>query len=310
MEKPLYTRKNKIVFFKSIKRTIIEVLGMTFGIWFSLFFVNLFYNDMLEIDSLTLNQFINNGSFLLLTFSILTTLLVKSTKGFKINLFNSLALVGIILVGIYYAKLIGLNNGVLDISESSNKIIYLRILPFISSLILLLIFYFVNGIKNKSLWLNGAKEGSATWNVFLSFAIAGSKSKASRLITQNEVKQLQASLENLGYNPIFNASDFYSSEHDYQPPQIAAKTDFQAIENCKNFLLYYPEKVPSSALVELGYAIRDRDNIVIISKNRNTLPFLVRELDAIHPNIKIISDFNDFEHVNQMIIDNHKEYFK
>ncbi|WP_046757674.1 hypothetical protein [Kordia jejudonensis] len=310
MENTILKKKNRKVVLKSFGKTLVVILGTTFGIWFSLFFVNIFYSDMLFLENLSFKQFINNGSFLLITFSILTTLLVKSIKNLKVNFFNVTASVGIIIVGIYYGKLIGLNKGVLTTYALSDELKYFRILPFILSLILLFIYYIYDGTKNKSLWLNGAKSNNTSWNIFLSYAIAGSKSKTSRITSQNEVKELQKILSNLGYNPIFNASDYFETEQDYQPPQVAAREDFKAIENCKNFLFYYPERVASSALVELGYAIRDRDNIIIICKNRNILPFLVRELDGINENIKIISEYTDFNNVKEIITSNHSTYFK
>jgi hypothetical protein len=70
---------------------------------------------------------------------------------------------------------------------------------------------------------------------------------------------------------IDNSSDFDS-------PQKSLDADLGAIRDCDLFLMHYPKCNPTSALIELGMAIAEQKRILIITTNKNELPYLAREL--------------------------------
>ena len=78
----------------------------------------------------------------------------------------------------------------------------------------------------------------------------------------------------------------------------AFKTDADAIWCCDHFVLLYPEKILSSALVEAGIAIGLRKRVSIVCRDRADLPYVLRSGDASesthveHLSI-LISDFSD-----------------
>ncbi|MFW6224977.1 MAG: hypothetical protein ACOC4B_01790 [Bacteroidota bacterium] len=47
--------------------------------------------------------------------------------------------------------------------------------------------------------------------------------------------------------------------------------------------------------MEFGYAFRDQRNILIITKNEHTLPFLARGLAEVNDNVRTIYYKNDFD---------------
>lgn len=286
-------------------QTLIIFLGNTVAIWLTFFLIQFFKGINEEIEYPGVASFVTDGTILIISFSFLTTILIATTNKFKPNFYNLSSLILILITAIIYAKFTGLGGeqATFDFWED-----FLLWLPFLVSTFLLFF-----AVKNKRSvfrqfsWLKGAKNNGYDYSVFIAFAIAGNKTPKKREDIKIDTHNLESELANLGYTPAFNASNYFSTEHDYQPADIAAKEDFTAIENCRNFLLYYPEAVPTSALIELGYALRDRDNIVIATKNKKVLPFLARGLSDINENVRVI-ECNDVSHLIEILKENHKDY--
>lgn len=289
-------------------QTLAIILGNSVGIWLSYFLIEFYFKGINpNISFPGFETFLIDGTLMVITFSFLTTVLVSMSNRLKHNFYNISAIVLLIVSAIIYSRFIGLGSKV----EKGEliKAWYLWV-PFIISAILL--FFSVKNQKSifrKHSWLKGAKNDDFDYSVFLSFAIAGNKTKKQREVLMAEIKLLEKKLVDLGYAPNFNASNYFSDEHEFQQPEIAAREDFNAIEKCRNFILYYPEKVPTSALIELGYALRDRDNILICSKDKHTLPFLARGLSALTPDVKIL-ECDTIERLIKTLEEHHETYLK
>ena len=289
---------------KSMFLLSLILLGNTAGIWLTYLFVLLFSGFELKNPILFpgFMHFIKDGSLLLVTFSLLTTVIISSiNKKIRLNWYNGFAILIFVFSVFIYGRIIGTNQNELNY--------WTMFVPFLLSVVLAF-FTFRNQKRlfRSISWLGGSRSGNYDYTVFISFAIAAVKSKSRRAEIANEAEKLEALLSTLGYSPIFNASKHFSTDHDYQPPAVAAREDFSAIENCKNFLLYYPEAYPTSALIELGYALRDRDNIIICTKDKkHTLPFLARELSEINEKVKII-ECESIQHLTDILRENHTEY--
>lgn len=290
----------------SLVLLIVNILGNTVGIWLA-FLIILFFRGI--IDNAVwpgMMSFVYNGSLLIISFSFFTTVITSTLYLKRINIYNLLALIGLVVSSIIYAKYIGLGG---ELSVDKTKPNFHLIAPIIFSMVLL--FFTLKNRKDifiKSSWLNGASSANNEYSIFLSFAIAGNKTRNQREIINEEISKIETKLTELGYTNIFNASNYFSNEHDYQPPEIAAKEDFSAIENSKNFLFFYPTKVPSSALVELGYALRDGTNITIFTSNKHFLPFLTRELGQINDRVHVVV-YDDIDNLLSILEDCHELYF-
>ena len=285
---------------------LVNVLGNTVGIWLA-FLIILFFNDIIDNAIWPgIRSFIYSGSLLIISFSFFTTVITSTMYLKRMNWYNSLAVVGLVISSVIYAKYIGLGG---EASIDKTELNLILFAPIILSFILL--FFTLKNRKNifiKNSWLNGANSIKEEYSIFLSFAIAGNKTRSNRENVDNQVSRIETKLSDLGYKNIFNASNYFSTEHDYQPPEVAAKEDFNAIENSKNFLLFYPTKVPSSALVELGYALREGTNITIFTKNKEFLPFLTRELAQINERVHLV-EYNNIENLLSILDDSHELYF-
>jgi hypothetical protein len=295
-------KKRRII--SAIIQWVFLIFGNTFGIWFTYFVIKLILDGIIKnLKWPGINFFIENGSFLVITFSILTSIILTTTARKKINFYNGFASVLLILTTFVYIRCIGLNG------EHFNLL--LGTIPFLLSIILLF-FALINqrSLFRKYSWFQGAKNHTFYYDIFLSFAIAGNEDKEQRDYIEEKVSQLDDLFKKCGYPSIFNASKYFNYKHEKQDPAEAAKEDFAGIENSKNFVLFYPDKVPSSALMELGYALRDKRNILIISRNQHSLPFLARGMAEVNENVRTIYFEKDFEDCLEMIKSNHESYFE
>lgn len=74
----------------------------------------------------------------------------------------------------------------------------------------------------------------------------------------------------------------------YASPEESAITDLNAIENATHFILFYPYKTSTSALIELGYALALRKKILIAVPDLKELPYLAQGLGYCKYNTKYI----------------------
>ena len=87
----------------------------------------------------------------------------------------------------------------------------------------------------------------------------------------------------------------------YDSPSQSAAKDFQNIESSSIFVLIYPQRMPTSALVELGYALALKKRILIITTEQGILPYMLKELDKVYSNVQISYFPNGWDDVDDII---------
>lgn len=152
-------------------------------------------------------------------------------------------------------------------------------------------------------------ETKYEYDVFISFPIAAMPDKIKRKEINDFANALEKKLNDIGYKRNFNASLHFSDKHEHQAPKVAAKIDFSALSSSRNFLLIYPEKLPTSALIELGYALAKSKNIIMCSNDIHTLPFLARGFNETFENVNFI-EYKDNEQLLSNLTQTHDSYFK
>lgn len=207
--------------------------------------------------------------------------------------------------------------GILTIVLSSDKITENQQTWIIIGMIGALILTIISSVIMH--WINNKIKVSAVtfddvdkeyvYDIFISFPIAGIEDKKIRKEMNDFANLLEDELKKIGYRRIFNASLHFSHNHEHQPPKIACETDFGALDKSKNFLLLYPERIATSALIELGYALGGQKKITMCSNNIHTLPFLARGLNEAYRNVSFLR-YEDNQHLIDMLTENHKSYFK
>lgn len=99
---------------------------------------------------------------------------------------------------------------------------------------------------------------------------------------------LREELENIagGYE-IYCAVLNINSHEELDNPSASAIHDLGRIDHCAAFVLLYPNRLPSSALIELGYAVALKKNILIVAPDKDVLPFMAQELNIAFENIAL-----------------------
>ena len=82
--------------------------------------------------------------------------------------------------------------------------------------------------------------------------------------------------------------------------------DFDALKKSKEYLLIYPKPLASSVLMELGCALCMNKRITIFVKNKEDLPYLMKERIRKSKNISIVK-FSTYEELQDNLQDKIKE---
>lgn len=125
-------------------------------------------------------------------------------------------------------------------------------------------------------------------NIFIATPIAGFLNKNDYKMYKKLIEEIVVEINRTNifgnvYCEITNLDDIA----DYDSPAASAAKDFNNVLNSEYFILLYPQRVVSSALIELGYALAKEKKILIISSDKNALPYMALELDKIYHNVTI-----------------------
>lgn len=96
---------------------------------------------------------------------------------------------------------------------------------------------------------------------------------------------------------------------DYDGEQKAIINNFKILKETEFFIFIYPEKIASSILTEIGYGIALSKKIIIFTKDRNVLPYMLKEADRVIDNIKIHT-FTNYSEISSKIYRNGNAFFK
>lgn len=91
------------------------------------------------------------------------------------------------------------------------------------------------------------------------------------------------------FSNVFFAGQEISSFKDFESEDLSIVEDYTALKNSSNFVLIYPQKLATSALIELGWAMVMKKPIIIFAKDRDDLPYLMKNADGVYRNIAIYS---------------------
>lgn len=133
-------------------------------------------------------------------------------------------------------------------------------------------------------------------SVFLATPISGFSKEKDYIKYRMDVMNIIAHIK-YKYN-VYSEIEKLTGLNDYDDPGKSALEDFQKILEADIFLLIHPQRMQTSSLIELGYAIANKKNIVIVAKYRD-LPFLALGLSKVMQNIKVI----DSNIINNDLID-------
>jgi len=157
-------------------------------------------------------------------------------------------------------------------------IIGMILLPFA----ILLVFYLMFKDKvNQNTLSNLNNEKTLTYDIFISAPMAAFENdndfKSSKASLTDVIREIKRSC---GFHEVFYAGREIESSKDFAAEGLAVIENFRAVKYSKYFLLIYPKKLATSALIEFGWAMAFKKPIIILVKNREDLPFLLKQIDA------------------------------
>lgn len=85
-----------------------------------------------------------------------------------------------------------------------------------------------------------------------------------------------------GKHNIYCVSQKIEKVEDSETEQDSAEKDLNALRLSKHFLLIYPQKVPSSCIVEAGYALALGIPSTYLVSNNEDLPYMLRQVAQVH----------------------------
>ncbi|MCK9388529.1 MAG: nucleoside 2-deoxyribosyltransferase domain-containing protein [Sulfuritalea sp.] len=74
----------------------------------------------------------------------------------------------------------------------------------------------------------------------------------------------------------------------YSTPDDATRTDLGELNRADVVLFVYPIAVPTSALIELGYAIARQKTIICVTSSLKTLPFMAQSFHRLLPHFHLL----------------------
>lgn len=120
-----------------------------------------------------------------------------------------------------------------------------------------------------------------TIKLFISAPIAGFDNEIEYANFRNKLIQIIYQIQDCRViKELYSALTSISSKSEYDSPQKSASEDLGALDNSTHFILFYPKRVPSGALIELGYALAQGKKILIIVNDVCDLPYMVQGFNA------------------------------
>lgn len=139
--------------------------------------------------------------------------------------------------------------------------------------------------------------------LFIATPIAGFENEEEYKVYRDVIANIIEAIRESGkVENIYSIITEIKSKSEYDSPAESAYNDLMALENASHFIFFYPQKVLTSAFVELGYAVAKRKEILIIANNRKELPYIVQGFDKISKyNTIIIEPNKQMDLINEVL---------
>ncbi len=114
------------------------------------------------------------------------------------------------------------------------------------------------------------------YDVFVAAAMAAHDNEAAYQQSREDVLSLVRTLrEDCGFSSVFYAGSKLPEKKAFDPKLLALQVDLAAMRSSRYFLLYYPERLASSALYEAGWALMLGKPSLYVVREPDDLPFLL-----------------------------------
>lgn len=161
----------------------------------------------------------------------------------------------------------------------------------------------LSGIISSFIWNYFCKKDiiieKKEYDIFISAPMTSFNSDKYEEIHKLSEGVYDAIINHTNVEKIYSGLLKFKNINDIEDETAAAKNDFQKISSSNKFILIYPEKIVTSCLVEIGYAICLNLPCILFVRDRNDLPYNLKELGQIKNNvlIYIYSDTNSIKNI-------------
>lgn len=154
LPKEIGDKKTYKMWFSPLINVMYSALGNTAGIWIGYILIKkIFFGIWGELEWPGIGQLINDGVVLLISFSFLASILYQSTRRLKINLFNILSSIILVIVSAYYARVIAIELSENAISDDT-AVYTVSLASFWGSLVL----FYINLVYEKYIQFGDARK--------------------------------------------------------------------------------------------------------------------------------------------------------
>ena len=116
------------------------------------------------------------------------------------------------------------------------------------------------------------------YDVFISAPMESSLDHNKRVLGRDQIMQIKRELEDIcRFQNIFYAGAQITSESEFDSNSIALSENLKILMNSERYVFVYPEKKPSSTLVEIGIVLALKLPSLWLVKESVELPFLLRQ---------------------------------
>lgn len=145
------------------------------------------------------------------------------------------------------------------------------------------------------------------YDLFIASPMAAYDTNEQYQKDRQNILDISTAFENkFGYKKIFYAGRTIRSMEKFEHKDSSVKDNLIALKQSKRFVLIYPKALTSSVLVEAGWALALGKPSVYYVRNRDHLPFLLREAGQAFESVKIY-EYTNVEYLIKSIENNKKE---
>lgn len=152
---------------------------------------------------------------------------------------------------------------------------------------------------------------SFAFDVFLSAPMAAFADDAAFQAGRAEFQKVYDVLVGYcGLRVYWAAKDIHTMA-DYDTMDVSVQADLAALQSSRSFFLLYPERMVTSALFEAGYALALGRESHYFIRQREDLPFLMRELTGAAQNVFIHTqqEWGDYDRLVRKLKKQHCQWF-
>ena len=145
-------------------------------------------------------------------------------------------------------------------------------------------------------------------SVFLCGPMASLSGEGNYETIRGLMMEIANTFKERGFYPVYYGGSNIENTEDFDESIKSVKDNFSQFKQSEFVVVVYPEALPSSVLVEVGYAIALSKPTVIFTKSRQYLPFLLKDIDKTLMNVSVF-EYTDPQEIMKKIRGNGRALF-